>query len=93
MNKAFGVLGDMERYYKEFDGLYLTKMLFISLVCPILKYGFIRWDPWYAVHIKNIESGQKQFLIFCLQGVRKLAILKSHRSLILFHSGINTKRC
>lgn len=36
---------------------------------PILEYGSVVWDPCYAVHINNIESVQKQFLLFALRSL------------------------
>jgi len=37
--KAMSVLGFIKRWSKEFDDPYTTKLLFISLVRPILKYS------------------------------------------------------
>lgn len=67
VNKAFGVLGFMKRWSKEFSDPYITKQLYTALVRPILEYGCIIWDPCYSIHINSIESVQKQFLIFCLR--------------------------
>lgn len=69
VNKARGVLAFIKRWAKEFTDPYVTKQLYMSLVRPILEYGSIIWDPQYNVHINNIESVQKQFLIFCLRGL------------------------
>lgn len=69
INKAYGVLGFMKRWSKEFCDPYVTKQLYTSLVRPILEYGSIIWDPCYRIHINLIESVQKQFLLFCLRGL------------------------
>jgi len=58
VNKARGVLGFIKRWSKEFDDLYLTKTLFISLVRPILEYESPVWSPQYAVHSDLIELVQ-----------------------------------
>lgn len=68
-NKASSVLGFIKRWSKEFNDPYVTKLLFISLVRPILEYGSIVWCPRYNCYIDSIESVQKQFLLFCLKGL------------------------
>ena len=55
--------------YGEFLDPYLTKLLYISLVRPILEYVSIIWNPYYRRHIDSIESVQKQFLLFYLSGL------------------------
>lgn len=69
VNKANGVLGFIKRWSKEFTDPYITKQLYTSLVRPILEYGSIVWDPYFNTYINNIESVQKQFLLFCLRGL------------------------
>lgn len=69
VNKARGVLAFIKRWAKEFIDPYVTKILYTSLVRPILEYGSIVWDPIYNVHIDHIESIQKQFLLFCLRNL------------------------
>ena len=66
VNKAFGILGYMKRWSKEFVDPYPTKIFFISIVWPILENCFIILF-YYAVHTKRI--GSVQFLIFCLRGL------------------------
>ena len=98
VNKARGTLGYIKRWSKEFKDPYITKTLYTSLVRPILEYGSIIWDPIYEIHSKAIESVQKQFLLFCLRGLRfniynlpsyearlaliKLPTLKSRRTML-----------
>ena len=69
VNKASSVLGYIKRWAKEFNDPYVTKLLFTSLVRPILEYVSIVWSPCYQCHIDRIESVQKQFLIFCLRNL------------------------
>lgn len=68
VNKAYGALGFMKRWSKEFSDPLVTKRLYTSLVRCILEYGSIIWNPVYNIHINLIESVQKQFLLFCLRG-------------------------
>ena len=65
VNKAYGVLGFIKRWAKEFSDPYITKQLFTSLVRPILEYGSVV----YAIYSDKIESVQKQFLLFALRGL------------------------
>ena len=69
VNKASSLLGCLKRWAKEFNDPYVTKLLFTSLVRPILEYGTVIWSPCYQCHIDRIESVQKQFLIFCLRSL------------------------
>ena len=69
VNKGFCVLGFIKRWAKEFNDPYVTKLLFTSLVRPILEYGCLIWSPSYQCYVDRIESVQKQFLIFCLRGL------------------------
>jgi len=55
-HKAMSVLGFIKRWSKEFDDPYKTKLLFTTLVRPILKYCSSVWSPQYQVHIYRIES-------------------------------------
>ena len=69
---------------EEFSAPYFTKQLFTTLVCPILEYGSVIWDPQYAVHSDKIESIQIQFLLFCLRrlGNKKLSSCENRLALI-----------
>lgn len=95
VNKARSVLGFIKRWAKEFSDPYITKALFTSLVRPTLEYGSIIWNPTYKVHIQNIESVQKQFLLFCLRGLRwnpmNLPSYKSRLALIKLPT-LNSRR-
>jgi hypothetical protein len=63
------MLGFIKRRAKEFNSPYLTKMLFCSVVRPILEYGSIIWNPNQEAYFKKIESVQKQFLLFALKNL------------------------
>ena len=52
---------------KEFNDPYTTKLLYVSLVRPILEYGCVLWNLAYNIHSDKIESVQKQFLLFALR--------------------------
>ena len=69
VNKARGVWAFIKRWSKEFNDRFVTKYLYTTLVRPILEYGSVIWDPYYAVHVDLLESVQKQFVIFCLKDV------------------------
>ena len=67
INKASRTLGLIKRWAKEFKDPYATKLLYTSVVRPILEYASPVWCPRYQSHIDSIESVQKQFLLFCLR--------------------------
>ena len=69
INKAFNRLSCIKRFAKEFNDPYVTKLLFTSLVRPILEYASIIWCPSFSCDIIRIESVQKQFLLFCLRNL------------------------
>jgi len=45
----------------------VTRLLYTSLVRPLLEYASIVWCPSHTNYISKIESVQKQFLLFCLR--------------------------
>src|SRR5690625_1407511 len=55
-NKAMSILGFIKRCAKEFNDHYITKLLFTSLVRPILEFGSCVWCPYYNTHINRLES-------------------------------------
>ena len=69
IGKARAVLGFVKRWARKFIDLYLTKLLYISLVRPILEYASFIWNPYFRCHSDSIESVQKQFLLFFLRGL------------------------
>ena len=69
VNEAKGVLGFIKRWSKEFNDPFTTKLLYVSLVRPILEYCSCIWCPQYLINQVRIESVQKQFLLFALRGL------------------------
>jgi len=67
VSKAMSVLGFIKRWSKEFDDT--TKLLFTSLVRPILEYCSSVWSPQYQVHIDRIESVQNKIILFGLRSL------------------------
>ena len=65
-----GVLAVVKRWAKELNDPYVTKLLYTSLVRPILEYGSPLWNPKYNSFSDRIESVQKQFLLFTLRNLR-----------------------
>ena len=69
IGKARTVLGFVKIWSREFIDSYITKLLYISLVRPILEYSSTIWNPYYRCHSNSIQSVQKQFLSLCLHGL------------------------
>jgi hypothetical protein len=95
-SKANTALGFIKRWAKEFNDPYLTKMLYTSLVRPILEYASPVWSPHTACNIDAIESVQKQFLLFSLRDLHwdpnlRLPSYKSRLKLINLPS-LNNRR-
>lgn len=67
VNKAYRNLGFIKRWAKDLKDPYVTKLLFISLVRPIVEYASVVWTPQYNIYSNMIESVQKQFLLFALR--------------------------
>jgi len=65
--KARRTLGFVKRLSKQINSPYTTKNLYIALVRPILEYCSTVWTPFTKYQIDNIESVQKQFLLFALR--------------------------
>lgn len=61
-NKALRVLGFINRGSKDFKNPYTYKILYLTLVRPILEYASQVWSPHYNVHVKKLESVQRRFL-------------------------------
>jgi hypothetical protein len=66
-SSGHSILGFIKRRDKEFDDISLTKMLYCSLVRSKLEYASIVWSPYTSGKIGNVESVQKQFLLFALK--------------------------
>lgn len=68
-SKAMSRLGMIKRWSKEFNDLWVTKCLFVSLVRSILEFASVVWSPSYSCYKSKIESVQKQFLLFALKNL------------------------
>ena len=68
-SKAKSKLGMIKRWSKEFNNMFITKTLFVSLVRSTLEFASSVWDPTYICHNAKIESIQKQFLLFLLNNL------------------------
>jgi hypothetical protein len=66
---GFAVLGFIKRRIKELRDPYVAKVLYCSLVLPILEFASAIWSPYRAVDSCRIESVQKQFLLFALKSL------------------------
>lgn len=62
--KAIKTLGFLYRCTKSFDDIHCLKVLFSSLVRPILEYGSIIWNPTTSSHIQQLERVQRKFIRF-----------------------------
>jgi hypothetical protein len=58
-NKCLQRLGLIKRTFK-YKNQYAMKLLYTSLVRPILEYGNIVWSPMYKHQIKKLEKIQKR---------------------------------
>ncbi|KAI5692916.1 hypothetical protein M8J75_000108 [Diaphorina citri] len=61
-NKALRALGFINRNTKNFKNPNTYKILYFTLVRPILEYASPVWSPHNKVHIKTIEKTQRKFL-------------------------------
>ncbi|XP_050546069.1 uncharacterized protein LOC126908201 [Daktulosphaira vitifoliae] len=62
--KALKMLGIIIRLSREFKLGSSVKILFCSLVRPILEYGSVVWDPHTAENARQLERVQNKFLCF-----------------------------
>ena len=68
-SKGTKILGFIKRRAHEFDDPYVTKKLYCAFVRPIMEYGSVVWNPYELGDIAQIESIQKQFLLYALRGL------------------------
>ena len=67
ISKARSSLGFVKRWCKKFNDPFTTETLFVSLVRPVLEFGYVIWTPYYESHVRHLESVQKQFSLFALK--------------------------
>ena len=59
------MLGFMKRQSKEFDRPQVTRLLFCSLVRPLMEYFSVLWSPTFNCDSRRIESDTDAVLTFC----------------------------
>ena len=69
-SKAKRTLGFVKRHAKQFQDPYVTKAIYCALVRPTLEYCLVSWMPFTKLQIDEIESVQRQFLLFALLDLR-----------------------
>ncbi|KAG8222729.1 hypothetical protein J437_LFUL008125 [Ladona fulva] len=62
VDKAQRMLGFITRNTKNFKNIQTIKILYCSLVRPLLELSSPVWSPYYSVHIKAHERIQNRFL-------------------------------
>ena len=63
-NRALRRLGFIGRNSKDFQSLACLKVLYVSLVRPLLESCCLVWSPYYQVYIDRLERVQRKFLRF-----------------------------
>ncbi|KAK9496777.1 hypothetical protein O3M35_012971 [Rhynocoris fuscipes] len=61
-SKALKVLGFVIRFSRSFHSISTLKLLYITLVRPILEFSSLIWSPNYQYLISHIEKIQHRFL-------------------------------
>lgn len=67
ITKAKSRLVWVKRFSREFDDPWAINRLYYTFVLPIIEYASPIWSPNGITLTKNIESIQKQFLIFAIR--------------------------
>ena len=62
VNKSYKMLGFVRRMTIDFQDQNVMKILYLTLIRPILLHASPVWSPFYNNHIKKIESIQHRFL-------------------------------
>jgi hypothetical protein len=62
VGKAMRTLGFVFRLVSDLRLIRSYRLLFVSLVRPLLEYNSAVWSPSYAVHVNSIERVQRKFL-------------------------------
>ena len=62
VSKALGMLGFIKRNTSDFKSINAIRLLYCTLVRPLLEYCSSVWSPHYACHIHRIEHVQRRFL-------------------------------
>ena len=67
--KGYNMLAFIKRQAKQFNNMWVTQTLYYTLVRSILEYASVIWMPYKKKYIDEIESIQKQFLLFALKHI------------------------
>lgn len=62
VSRALSMLGFIKRTASDFTSISAIRVLYCSLVRPLLEYCSTVWNPLYASHIHRIEQVQRKFL-------------------------------
>lgn len=68
ISKAVRMLSFVKRSGKQLDDPFVTKSLYCHLVRQFLENGSLNWNPYTMTHTKRIETIQRRFVRFTLQG-------------------------
>lgn len=72
ITKARQSLGYIKSISKGQFGLRALKVLYMSYVRSKLEFGSVIWDPYQITYSDDIESVQKQFLMYALGDVNRI---------------------
>jgi hypothetical protein len=62
VSKAYKSLGFICRHCKDFCNIYSYRLLYITLVRPLLEYCSLVWNPYYKKYEAALERVQNKFL-------------------------------
>ncbi|RYE14002.1 MAG: hypothetical protein EOP45_20310 [Sphingobacteriaceae bacterium] len=66
---AKGALGFVKRTLKNKFTIESAKMLYFALVRSKLEFASVVWQPFHDIYVRNIESVQKDFVIWSLRAI------------------------
>ena len=104
-SKALRMLGFVMRSAQDFHNPLSLRSLYCSLVRSHLEYASSVWNPFYTVHIRNLERVQHRFLrqvsfrmfheyrtneeLLSFLGILSLESRRKHRDLRLLYNVLN----
>ena len=62
VSRGLKMLGFVKRCTKDFTSLSAIRLLYCTLIRPLLEYASSVWNPIYACHIHSLEQVQRKFL-------------------------------
>lgn len=72
MTQAKRIIGLIKYSTRSHFTIDTQRILYLSLVRPILEFASVIWSPYHDIYVNEIESIQKQFIIY-LQNSRRNA--------------------